>query len=361
MPKVLHIVDADTSQDSLDQLALLAGGSDRIVSVGRPPEYDQFPLLIQAVHCPLGLGQLGGWSIRGLAGQADIIHTWSRKSALAGRSLRVLTGKPVVLSWPSLPERKDMALLTRLAGRWGIVLIVPTEIAQTALGWAGAEKKSVHVLPPAAAAIEPERQVKRRREIREALGLSDNQFLLVAPAEMRAGAGHKYACWAHAIVRQIIDGVCLFMPSDGPNRQRVSFFAATTGYDEEILYREHLDQEREQALRKLDALAAADAAVFFGERDTGLSALVEAMAAGVAIAASNTPDVAECAPAGEVALLSPCCDPRSASADVLRLVEDKELRKSLATTAKDRATKFHSTDQCRQALASIYSSAATQQ
>ena len=173
---------------------------------------------------------------------------------------------------------------------------------------------------------------------------------------MDPAAGHKYASWAHAIVRQIMEGVLLVMPTGGPAAERVRFFAATTGYDEEVFFAEDLPGEFSapgSSVGRSEILAAADVALFLAERDTGLAALVEAMAAGVPIAASNTPDVAECAPSGSAALLSPACDPRAASADLLRLIEDRALADRLATAARQRAEECFDPAASRRRLAEI--------
>lgn len=342
----------------LDQLAILAGGDDTIASAGPPPDYRGFDLPVTAVHCPMGCGRLGGLRMGDLARPARIVHAWSPKAAFAARAIAWRYGKPALLSWPSLPTRRDLRWLCRQVRTWPVQLTVPTEVAHTAMVWAGLDASAVHIMNVPVRPAAPGQLASARKRVRDALGVGDDQFLLVAPAEMTACAGHKYASWAHAIVRQIIDNVLLLMPSDGPNRERVRFFAATTGYNDEVFFPEDYPEPFTEGLSRREALAAADVALFLAERDTGLAAVLDAMACGVAIAAANTPDVAECAPDEQAALLCPVCDPRAASANVLRLIEDRSLAAGLSTEARIRSADCFGDDDAKKRLEAIYAAVA---
>jgi hypothetical protein len=354
MSRVLHIIDSETPTDILDQLALLASEEHIVLSVGRPPTYTAFSLPVKAIHCPLGIPQLAAWRMRKMAEGRTIIHAWSHRSALAASALASLEHIHAVVTWNCLPARRDLSWLSKMTHRSSVDVTVPTEVAQTILTWMGAEQSQVHVLPPAAGPADPRELESARKRIREALGITDDQRLLVAASGMVRGAGHKYASWVHGIVRQIIDEVLLLMPCDGPNGERVRFFAATTGYNDEVFFPENYPEELTTPVTRRDALAASDVALFLAERDAGLSALVDAMGCGCAIAGSNTPDIAECAPDGTVALLSPVCDPRSGSANVLRLIEDESLAKKLGTAARASAQDRFSVESARQRLEDIY-------
>ena len=350
----MHIIEERTPAGMLDQLSLLAGEGDVVASLGRPPEHEAFSLPVRAVHCPLSVPQLGALRMRNLACGADLLHAWSARAAAAAAALGRRNGLPVLLSWPSLPEKKDLPFLTRLLGKGGVHLAVPTEVAQMALLWSGAREGSVHVLPPPARRFEDAQLAELRGLLRAALGVGDHQFLLVAPAEMVPGAGHKYASWVHAIVRQIVRDVLLMMPGGGPGSPGVRYFAGTTGYGQEVFFREDCPVELTGARLGQAVLAAGDVALFLAERDTGVAALAEAMSAGLAIAGSNTPDAAECAPDGAVALLSPACDARAASANVLRLVEDRRLAAELGAAARRRAAECFNVSAARGCLDEIY-------
>ena len=350
MSSVLHIIDRETPAEVLGQLSLLADDGDIIASAGPTPPSGTFDLPVRSVHCPLGLGRLAGWCMDDLAAQAEIIHAWSSKAAMAARTLARLFKLPPLLSLPYVPSEKAAGALLPMTRKAGFGLTVPTQAARNLLLRAGFDDSSVHVLPPPARPLDDAEAEDRRRRTRQALGVGDGQHLLVVPSEMIRQAGHKYASWAHAILRQMLSGVLLLMPGGGPVEKRVRFFAATTGYNDEVFF-------TEESLSRQDVLSAGDIALFLSSGQTGITALAAAMAAGVAIVASNTPEHAECAPHEIAALLCPPRDPRAAAAAILQLIENPKLAHRLAAGGRDRARQAFDPDRCRQRLAEIYAAA----
>jgi hypothetical protein len=345
MGPVLHIIDRGTPCDSLDQLALLAGDGDRVACVGRPPEYAGFNLPAKTVHCPFGLASLGGRRLRQFVRDGDIVHTWSPRSLQAGRMLALGGRCKLLLSLSHLPEPADLPELLRHLSGAALHVTLPTSVARERMLAAGAPSESVHLLPPAARPVAD--LPRRRQQVRAALGLAEHQRLLVAPAEMVRAAGHTYVVWAHAIVRQIHQHVHLLIPGHGPLMKHVTYFARTTGYNDEI----HLTEDR---FSRSDVLAAADVAAMFYQKDCGVSALVASMAAGVPVAAGDTPDAAECAPDGEAAVLAEPGSPRAATAAVLKLIDDPVLGGRLGRTAQQIAETRFSILHAKQVLGDIY-------
>ena len=352
MTDVLHIIDALTPADMLDQLELLADAGETIVSLGPPPRLTGLERLVRTVHCPLGLPQLAGLRMGKLARGARLVHAWSVTSALAAWALGRTGGPVALLSLPHLPAAgRALGRIRRLTRRAGLHLTVPTRSARAALMRAGLDGQAVHVLPPPAPTGDDADTNTRRSRARKALGLSDKQHLLVSPAAMVRGAGHKYASWVHAIIRQLLDDVLLLMPAGGPIQDRVQTFAATTGYDGEVFLPE---DAAAAGLSPADALAAADIAMFPAERDTGVAALAAAMAAGLPIVASRTPDIAECAPHETAALLASPADPREAASLLLKLIETPDLAEKLSAAARRRAGELFDVQVCRGRLEEIY-------
>ena len=152
--------------------------------------------------------------------------------------------------------------------------------------------------------------------------------LIVAPDPLVRYAVHKFASWTHAIVRYALEGqaINLLLPSSGDYFDAVRFFAATTGFPGEVF----LTEDR---LTTPAALAAADVAVLLHERETGPLALAEAMAAGLPIAASSVAELAEYAPDGQAAVLCEPGDPRTATAALLRLMDEPDLASRLGRAA----------------------------
>jgi glycosyltransferase involved in cell wall biosynthesis len=346
----LNIVDGSTPQDCLRSLGLLAGEGELIVSVGPAPRLAELTRPVRAVHAPLGSPRLCGRRIARLVGQAGVIHAWSPGGFEAAREAARLAGLPVFYSLPCLPRHGRLHRILELACGGFAHLTVPTNASRETLLRAGAPGSSVHVLSPPAEP--PADRDRRRRGTRESLGLADRDFLLVAPGEMTRDAGHKYAAWAHAIVRHVRKGVKLLLPSAGAALGSVKFFSATTGFADDVIL-------AEDRFALPDSLAAADAALFFHTCDCGITAIAAAMAAGVPIACSNTPDAAECTSNGQAAILVEPGQPRSTAGAVLRLIEEADLAGCLAGAGGDIARQNFAPDECRKSLQQIYAAAAS--
>ena len=348
MARALHIIDRRTPVDLLRQLNQLAGEDDMIVSIGPSPQFGEFSRPVRAVHCPLGIAPLATIRMRKIALQVDIIHAWSFSTATVAGMLARCHGLPAVLSLTGAPARIQAPSLRRLAKK-GVEFIVPTRAAKRSLN-AALPGAAVHVVPAPAEIRNAANFAQRRSAIRETMGVSEDDHLIVVPAEMVMGAGHKYASWAHAIVRHIRDGVRLWLPGGGPVSERVRTFAHATGWDSDIFF-------AGEQVALCDALIASDVAMFPAEQDVGISALATAMACGSAIIASDLPGMAECAPDEQAALLAPRRDPRALSAALLRMIEEPGLPERLGQAAQRRAEELFDPGKSRQALLGVYAAA----
>lgn len=336
MQNVIHIVDCDTPPDMQRQLDLLAAQGEMIVSFGPPPEY----LASRRQICVLGRPLKFGPAIFLTAGSkippCRTVHFWSEQFVtpeLAGADAKI------VLSLPA-SGRRNFPYHRR------ILLTVPTAAAVRELILRGTPATHVSLLPPAGVPIADKAQ--RRQSVREGLHLKADDFLLLAVGPMIRPAGHKYACWAHAILREAHGNLRLLVPGTGRYESHVRYFAAGTGYKDETFF-------TGDKLPLEDCLAAADAAFFLCERDCGISQLVAAMAAGLPIVASNTPDVACCIENGQSGLLVPPLSPRLASAAMLRIIDDPSLAGTLGEAACRRAEGAFSLEQARYMRQEIYS------
>ena len=348
MPSVLHVLDAATPRDLLDQLALLACEDDTVVSLGPAPQGVSRRLGVVSVRRPLGPGALAAREARALAPEATVVHAWSLGVVSAARRMARVRGARLVVSlvtadaWdPSAPP------LSRRRGAPATVVTVPTETSRRALLARPLPAEAVAVLGPAAGPIDD--RDRRRCRTRGLLGLTDRDVLLLAPAEMTRSAGHKYASWVHGILRQILDHVRLMLPGSGPVEKHVRFFAHTTGYDAEVF----LTADRFEAP---DALAAADIAVFLQDRDCGVGALAAAMSAALPMVACGTRDVRELVRDAATGLLTARRDPRVQTASVLRLIDGPDLARRLGAAAADFAREHFHPDGVRARLARIYAS-----
>lgn len=345
MVQVLHVIDPTTPAYMRRQMELLAGPDGTVASVGLPPDGVSARGCHYALRRALNSDWLAGVALSGPAGRAKLVHAWGLRACQAARVAGWLQGRRVLLSLPCVPGNNQVEWLVSRASRGALDVTVPTVGARERLVRRGMPERAVHVLPPTARA--PGDTAARRQRAREQLGLRTGEFLLVAPSEMTRAAGHRMASWAHAILRRIESGVFLLMPGAGPDERGIRSFVVTTGYAGEVFF-------PGDAMDTADALAAADAAVFFHERDCGVGALAWAMAAGLPVAAARTPDLAECAPDDVAGLLAEPHDPRQASSAILRIMQDARLRQRLGQEAARRAGERFAPDVVRERLRTIY-------
>jgi len=345
MDGVLHLIDAETSADALRQLAAVIGPDDVVASLGpliAPAWWDR---PIRRLRKPLGSAALGGILAKDLPANTELLHAWSIPAAQAGEPIARKRGCPTVLSLPYFPPTNSLDRLGLLTSSGKVALTAPTEACRRRLLEAGVGRSGVHVFPPVAATI-PRRE-ELRTKMRKALGVVEAHRLIAAPGRFTRQAGHKYACWVFSVLRQILDDVRLLLPGDGPAWSAVHTFAATLGYDREIF----MTVER---LTIQEVLAAADLAVFPANGDCDVGPLVSAMAAGLPVAAWSTADVTELTGSGLAAMLCPVGDVRSASAAVLRLLQDPSAAAALSAVAADWAGRRFSAAAGRKRLLEIY-------
>jgi len=210
--------------------------------------------------------------------------------------------------------------------------------------WPGAR---VEVLPPPAGPGDE----GLRQQIRDGLGLGSEDFLLAAPSALIREAGHKQAIWAAAIVREIHPHLRMVIPGRGDDEPRIRFFAEAAAPDGLVTF-----TGGRLALGAL--LAACDAAIFAHLRDVGMASLAAAMATGLGVVASSTPDIASSIPDGEAALLSPPGDPCATAANLLRLVDRPPLVGQLGAAARRLAVERFAPQVARERLGEIYEQAA---
>lgn len=342
MESVTHIIDASIPADMLDQMLLLRQADEPIISLGPAPQWANLPD-VKSLHKPFGQENLAGLRLAEQLKPAATVHIWSLDATEAGTAAARQVGGKAILSLPHLPYENAREQLPWDIGSFDCSLTLPTECARQEVLNMGADPSLVKVLPPAAAEPQPD----ARAAVRQSLGLTDDKILMAVTAEMLRYAGHKFASWGHAIVRQILPQGRLIFPGTGPLESAVRFFADTTGYQDEVFF-----TGSEYSIPAVDA--AADVGLFLYERDRGLVRLAAAMRAGLPIIAGATPDVAAVLTDETNALLTQPSDPRSTSAAMLRLMDEPELARKLGQAGREFAEEHFATAKIRRQLDEIY-------
>ncbi len=353
MRLVAHLIDAKTPADMLWQMLAVRNDGELVFSLGPAPlSSPPCPGEVEVVHRSIGPACLSVARLARKLPPGTILHVWSADLLKIAILAAKYVGGKVVLSIPHLPDNSDaLADIPWMVGQLGCTLTVPTNQAKTLLLSARTDPQRLALLRPAADVAEYSTNTKAKREtVRQSLGISDDAALMVVPGEMVRYGGHKLASWSHAILRNMNKPVEMLFPWHGPQEKSVRFFAETTSFINEVHFTGN-------EFSRSEIFAAGDGAMFFYQRDRGITSLAHAMAAGLPILAGATPDLAEICTHGQTALLAKLGDPRTASAVLMQLLDDADLANQLGDAGRKLAEKeFHPTV-IRKQLDEIYTTA----
>lgn len=171
--------------------------------------------------------------------------------------------------------------------------------------------------------------------------------ILGTVARLDAGKGIAHLVRAFAGLRERWPGARLIVAGDGPERGAIEALVAELGLREAVELPGYVDDPR-RVLRQLDLFVLPTLHEAFG------LAIAEAMAEGVPVVATRLAGPASLCRHGMDGWLVPPGDPEALRAACERLLEDLDLRASLARTAWRRVTTEFTVDRMREAHAELY-------
>jgi hypothetical protein len=293
MTALLHLIGPDASADNRRQLAAVWQRGEPVVCLG-PPAAELAHLPVQTAgggwRAAVPLWRWGGKAARRLAhhlaaaiATAQAVHAWSPLAAAIAVAGGANTWQHVDTN--DTPQR-------------GASAIVGAECIRQRLIGSGWDASRVVVQSPRwpAAPAAPRRGGR----------------LIVAPAAVTNVSGHRYACWALAVLRQMdgMQDLRLVIGDRGPHTTTLRAFADSTGEGAAV----EMSDQPPAAL-----IAAADLVLICNERDGGLGELNAALAMGRPMVCVATPAARELA--GGAADFVPPRSPRQLAAAMLRRLE----------------------------------------
>ena len=185
--------------------------------------------------------------------------------------------------------------------------------------------------------------------LRARLGLKEEEKVLLAVGRLSREKGHADLVRAVARLRETGPdvGFKLVILGEGPERPAVEEEARRLGVFESIVFAGHASDVR-------PFYALADALALPSHSEGSPNVLLEAMAAGVAVAATRVGGVPEIASDEETALLVPAHDPDALAAAFGRLLSDTTLARELAGRAREHVLAHFSPEAYARALVGIY-------
>jgi glycosyltransferase involved in cell wall biosynthesis len=265
-----------------------------------------------------------------------IVHTHTSKAGFVGRLAARLAGVPAIVHTvhgfafheeSPVHIRRFYSTLERLASRWCDRIVSVSEFHRSwAIELGMCTPGQVIAIPNGIAEVARNREAGRA-ELRREMGAEQDDMVILSMARLAADKGLEYLIEAAAILPETARRVRIVIAGDGPERERLEQLAGHLGVTQRVRFlgfREDVG----------DLLAASDLVVLPSLRE-GLSiALLEAMAAGKPIIATNIGSQREVASHAYMARLVRPADARALSEAIAQLSGDEALMARLGRTAR---------------------------
>ena len=293
MIRVLHLLDRSAGWEQRAAIAQLAASlpaheyAPTVASIDRDapggPDWDG--IAVEPARGRLGFAALAAPAVRRLARQrqADVIHAWGPRAALAARAAwpdhRPLA---VTIFDPDLTHRDVRMLRTVAASRRFAVACAAARVRQR-LVERGLPLPACALIRPAVdfAALTAARAGNLRRD----LGLPDDARLVLTPP-LSNPAGQTVAVWSVLVRSYLGEPWRIVVPGQSAALRRLRWLSKTSVYEQMVWLTG--DRWPFEGL-----VAVADYLVLGGTTDTSMTAVAWAMAAGVPVISPATCAVSE--------------------------------------------------------------------
>lgn len=285
-------------------------------------------------------------TLRGKSIQApDIVHAWSLGTLWAA----VFGGARRILFSPAqFPNRRSIRWLATAMKRRQIDVVCSSQAQQRVYARYGIGPERCTVVRPG---VDVPPRSGRNREIRSELGLSDNDYVLLAPGESTRPAAHGDAFWATGIVHVLDPSFRILLWGRGPGASACARFAAKVDQPATVVV---ATQKLGRKVEFDELLSAADAVLFAPSGPTPMLPIALCMAAGVPIVATPTPWFGDLLKDGQNSAVVPKRSSRMLAQRVIELRQDAALRTRICESARDEARGLFSVGNFVEQYRSIY-------
>jgi glycosyltransferase involved in cell wall biosynthesis len=359
-PRIAFVIDELEVGGTQRQLLAMAAGllargwTVRVVCL-RPvlamvPEFTARGVAVTVIekHARLDLRLLAALCRFLRAERIEVVHAFSATAEFfAGLAAR-LVGCPFVASIRNLREELPLlpALGKRLACRLAHAVVANSEAgARHAVRTRVAPRGKVRVI---ANAVAPDRRAGRPREdVRRELGVPPGACVIAMVGRLVSQKGYDHAVAVAARVLAAHPHVRVLIAGDGPLRGGIHADIERHGVAAGV----RLLGERSDVP---DLLGAADIYLSTSRYEGQSNAVMEAMAAGLPVAASAVGGTPELVQDGVTGLLFAADDTPAAVDRLSRLVTDARLRRALGARARQHADARYGVDAMLAPLAALY-------
>jgi glycosyltransferase involved in cell wall biosynthesis len=257
----------------------------------------------------------------------DLVFAWGT-SALAAA---VLGSKRRILFHPDrfLGPRSLRWVRSLMGQRSGVHMVSPTATQRRLAIANGIAPERCHLIRPG---IDFTRLRARDPKLRHSLGLTDIDYVLIAPGESTLPAGHDQAVWAAGILN-VLDPACkLLLWGRGPRTEFARELGRRLQQTQMLTFAEPL-LGRTTEFEEL--LSVADACLIAAAGAVPTLPIITTMAAGVPIVSTATSILAEQLRDSDTALLVARRSPRALAQRILDLRENPSLRRTITDNARN--------------------------
>lgn len=338
-PEIVHVLTTDVPDTKLEVLATLCRSLGKTTAMcvahfGPGPCRAPDGLRVVSMQTLPGMDWHGRLLLRRAlrelgprpAGEPPLLHAWS---ARAGRYCRSLAeaGWPLVIE-VELGEAPERHVVWPHSGRSAHLptYICPAEAARAGLRKARVPADRTVLIRPGADAQEA--SGLDRAAARARLQLREEDIVIAALPPVSRSTGTIFAAWAAILLEKVCPAARIVVPAGGPEVDRVRRLVAACHHEWVVRF-------APPAFTMPELVAAADLAAYLPPRTAPLTAVVQAMAAGCPLVATDVPAVRELLVHGETAWLCQAGEPEDAARWLLRAIEEPETARRHAARARE--------------------------
>ncbi len=365
MPKrILHVIPSLDQAGAEKQLCLLAAGFSRrghnvhvcalTRSGPRAEELSSAGIPLTVLGKRWKLDPQAYWKLRRLVAQwkPDVVHTWMLAAnaygilAAAACGVRArIASQRCVDPWKSGRQLAVDRFIARRAHR----VVVNSEGVRQFYLRQGLPADKFEVIPNAVAPAEP--SPVGREVLLDELGLPAGARLIGLVGRLWPQKRVKDAIWAADLLKVIRDDVHLLIVGDGPLRDRLLRFRDQVRIRDKV----HFLGQRTDLARLLPHF---DLLLSTSEYEGQSNAILEAMAAGLPVVATDIPGTRDLVAHGTTGYLAPVGDRAAFARCANKLLDRPDLAREMGAAGRERATQEFGVELMLDRYAVLYDSVA---